>query len=105
MSEANTGKKRGYNLAVNQLTTANRSKNVNGRDKITFRGKTTVGGREIERTFVAQGKAAELISGMVRKGNTLNLRVIFERAPSNEDGKRGGEFCSVVALPRAKKAA
>ena len=92
---------KGYNVTVNQLTTAKKGTNANGKAKISFRGKMTVGGREVERTFLAQGAAADLISGMVRKGAELALRVIFERAPANDQGGRGGEYCSVVGLPRA----
>ena len=93
---------RAYNLAITQLTTASKGVTATGKTKITFRGKTTVAGREIERTVVAQGAAAELLDGKLRKGNSIDLRVLFERAPANEDGKRGGEFMTVVALPRAK---
>lgn len=93
-----------YNLALTQLTTASKGKNSKGTEKITFRAKGTIGGREVERTVVAQGAAAELISGMVRKGATMDLRVLFDRAPANEDGTRGGEFLTVVGLPRAKAA-
>jgi hypothetical protein len=96
---------RAYNIVATQLTTAKKGKNAKGTSKITFRAKATVGGREIERTVVAQGAAADLISGMVRKGSELKLRVLFERAPANDDGSKGGEFLTVVGLPREKKAA
>ena len=95
---------RAYNLTLTQITTASKGKNAKGTPKITFRAKGTVGGREIERTVVAQGAAADLIKGMVRKGAELSLRVLFERAPANEDGSKGGEFLTVVGLPRAKAA-
>ena len=95
-----------YNLEITQLTTADKAVNAKGTAKITFRGKLTVGKnkREIERTVVAQGKAAEQIRGMMRKGSVLNLRCMFETAPANEDGSKGGEFLTVVDLPRAKAA-
>jgi hypothetical protein len=95
---------RAYNVVAKQITTAKKGVNAKGTAKITFRAKLTVGGREIERTVVAQGAAAALISGKLRKGNELPLRVLFERAPANEDGKRGGEFLTVVGEPRAKAA-
>ena len=102
-NEANTAqaesKGKGYNFEIEQLTTANRRENSNGTPKITFRGKLIIRGRETERTVVAQGKAAELITGMVRKGNKLNLRVVFKNAV-NEDGSRGGEYLTVIDLPR-----
>jgi len=92
-----------YNIVATQLTTASRGKNANGKNKITFRAKATVAGREIERTVVAQGDAAELLTGKLRKGNTLPLRVLFERAPANDDGSKGGEFLAVVGLPRERE--
>lgn len=93
-----------YNVVVAQLTTATKGKNAKGTSKITFRGKLTVGGREIERTVIAQGAAADLIASAVRKGTEHKLRVLFERAPANEDGSKGGEFLTVVGLPREKTA-
>ncbi len=93
-----------YNFTVRQLTTAERSVISTGTDQVKFRGKLTVGGREIERTIVAQGDAAALLKGKLRKGQDIDLRVIFNRAPANDNGK-GGEFLTVVALPKPKKAA
>ena len=97
--------KKAYNFTVKQITTAERSTIANGTSQIKFRGELTLRGETRTRTVVAQGKAAELISGMVRKNATMDLRVLFERAPSTEEGQRGGEFLSVVGLPEAKKAA
>ena len=94
---------RAYNMTIKQITTAERSNNANGTPKIKFRGELTLRGETRTRTVVAQGKAAELISGMLRKGNNLELRCLFENAPANEDGKRGGEFLSVVGLPQPKE--
>ena len=96
---------RAYNLALTQLTTASKGVNAKGTAKITFRAKGTIGGREVERTVVAQGASADLIKGMLRKGGTMSLRCLLERAPANENGKRGGEFLTVVGLPLPKKAA
>lgn len=104
MTEATT-KQKAYNYDVVQQNDENRSQNVNGTDKIVFRGELTIRGRKTERTFVAQGKAAALISDMVGKGNTLKLRCVFNRAPANEDGTPGGEYLTVVDLPREKQAA
>lgn len=94
-----------YNVVASQLTSAVKAKNVNGKDKVTFRAKLTVGGREIERTVVAQGAAADLLKGKLRKGSDVALRVMFETAPANDGGKRGGQFLTVVGLPREKRAA
>ena len=94
---------RAYNMTIKQITTATRSTTASGKDQIKFTGELTLRGETRQRTVVAQGKAAELITGMVRKGNSMDLRVLFERAPANEDGKRGGEFLSVVGLPQPKQ--
>ena len=94
---------RAYNLKIKQITTAERSENVKGTPKIKFRGELMLRGQLRTRTVVAQGKAAELISGMLRKGNNLELRCLFENAPGTEEGKRGGEFLSVVGLPQPKE--
>ena len=99
-----TSNNRAYNVSVTQLTTASKAPAANGTDKITFRGSLTIKGQTRERTVVAQGKAAALIASNMRKGNVHDLRVLFERAPANDDGGRGGEFLTVVALPRAKAA-
>ena len=96
---------RAYNMTIKQITTAERSNNANGTPKIKFRGELTLRGETRTRTIVAQGKAAELISSMVRKGNSMDLRMVFENAPSTEEGKRGGEFLSVVGLPQPKQKA
>ena len=93
-----------YNLAITQLNTASKAPNSKGTAKITFRGKVMLRGREVERTVVAQGAAADKISGMVRKGASLNLRCLISEAPGQEEGKKGGQFLTVVDLPRAKAA-
>lgn len=100
-------KTKAYNISALQITTAEKSVTASGTDQIKFRGTLTVGGREIERTIVAQGAAAALLAGKLRKGRTIDLRVMFSRAPANDntDSKgRGGEYLTVVALPRAKAA-
>jgi len=102
MSTTNT-KGKGYNYSVKQLTTAERTTTASGTKQIKFRGSLKLRGKDAERTIVAQGKSAELIEGMLRKGNTLDLRVVFNRAPANEDGSKGGEFLSVIDLPRKKE--
>lgn len=96
---------RAYNIVATQLTTASKGVNAKGTEKITFRAKLTVAGREVERTIVAQGAAADLIKNIVRKGRQMKLRVLFETAPANDGAKRGGQFLTVVGLPREKQAA
>lgn len=93
-----------YNVTVKQTETAVRSTTANGTSQIKFRGEAMIRGEMRTRTVVAQGKSADLISDMVRKGSTLNLRVLFSRAPANEEGQRGGEFLSVVGVVEPKEA-
>lgn len=94
---------RAYNLKIKQTTTAVRSTTASGKQQIKFTGELTLRGKTRSRTVVAQGAAAEMIDGMVRKGSELELRCLFDRAPANEDGKRGGEFLAVVGLPTPKE--
>jgi len=94
-----------YNLKIRQTTAAVRSVTASGTDQIKFRGELTIRGKLRTRTVVAQGKAAALIEGMVGEGNELSLRGLFDRAPANEGGDRGGEFISVVGIPQARQAA
>lgn len=93
-----------YNLELTPVATAKKSKTATGKDMIKFRATATVRGRLVERTVVAQGAAAAMIKGMVRKGTAVAMRVLIENAPANEEGKRGGEFFTVVGLPVAKAA-
>ena len=93
-----------YNIVATPLAAATKGTNANGKSKITFRAKATVGGREIERTVIAQGAAADKIENLIEVGKDVALRVLFERAPANDDGSKGGEYLTVVDLPRAKAA-
>ena len=102
---ASTGNsQKAYNVVAHQLTAAEESTTASGKPSVKFRAKLTVGGREIERTVIAQGASAELLDGKLKQGEDISLRVLFKRAPANENG-RGGEYLSVVALPKTKAAA
>lgn len=90
-----------YNFAIVPVAAAVKSTTSTGKNQIKFRGTLTMRGREIERTVVAQGAAADLIKGMIKKGKSVDLRCVINRAPANEDGTKGGEYLSVVALPKA----
>ena len=94
-----------YNVTVKQTETAVRSVTASGTAQVKFRGEAMIRGELRTRTVVAQGKAAALIEGMVGEGNELSLRGLFDRAPANEGGDRGGEFISVVGIPQARQAA
>jgi len=93
-----------YNVTVKQTETAVRSVTASGTAQVKFRGEALIRGELRTRTVVAQGKSADLISGNLRKGTEHNLRVLFQRAPANEDGQRGGEFLAVVGIVEPKTA-
>lgn len=76
---------------------------ASGTQKLKFRATYTAQGQEKERTVLAQGKAAEAIANVIKVGEAVALRVMFDRAPGN-DGKPGGEFVTVLGLPTAKAA-
>lgn len=99
-----TSSAKAYNLKITPKGAVEDATTASGTRKIKFRGTYVVQGKERERTVIAQGKAAELIAGMVTTGEEIGLRCIFETAPALEEGKKGGEFVTVVALPRAKAA-
>lgn len=94
-----------YNVKATPLARATTSTMATGKKQIKFRATMTVRGKLVERTIIAQGAAADLVKGMIKKGQEVALRVLFERAPANDDSKRGGEYCSIVALPRVAAAA
>ena len=96
-----------YNFSIKQLDTAEKGTTATGTPKIKFRGELTLRGKTATRTVVAMGKSAELIAANMRKGTVHELRCVFNHAPANDDGKRGGEYLAVVDIPqpREKKAA
>ena len=104
MTEAAAPKsQKAYNLNVTPLTAVDTTPTTNGTKKIKFRGSFVQAGRTVERTVVAQGAAADLIEGKIETGNVIALRCVYNRAPG-ADGKKGGEFLAVVALPLPPKA-
>lgn len=103
MTEA-TKTRMGYNVTITPLTVV-AGKNVKGTEKIT--GRATVkkaDGSTLERTFVAQGAAAAAVGAVLKVGETVTVRAFYDRAPANDQGKRGGEYLTLLALPKAKAA-
>lgn len=94
-----------YNVNVIQLTEAETGVNAAGTEKIKFRASMTLRGKEVERTVIAQGKAAAAIAEGLGVSTQQSLRVLFENAPDNEDGTPGGQFLTVVGRPAPRKAA
>lgn len=62
----------------------------------------TFNGRPGKRTFVAKGKALEAVREHMSVGTTTKVRVLFSRV-IGEDGARGGEFLTAVAMPLPPK--
>ena len=103
--QTKTGRK-GYNLKITPKGDVETTTTAVGKTKIKFRGTFSQRGKTIERTVVAQGKAAAAIASVIIPGQEVGLRCLFENAPANEDGRKGGEYLAVLdlALP-SKKAA
>ncbi len=96
---------KGYNLSITPKDgTIDTTPTAAGTKKIKFRGTLTLRGKERERTVVAQGKAAEAIEGKIVAGEAISLRVLFDNAPSSEEGKKGAEFLTVLGIPLPPKA-
>ena len=104
-SNDNSGK--GYNIAITpKAGSIDTTPAANGTRKTKFRGTLTIKGQQRERTVVAQGKAAEAIEGMIKDGESVSLRVLFSHMPSEEEGKTGAEYLTVLGVPQpARKAA
>lgn len=96
--------KQAYNLTLTPLGEIDTTPTLSGTKKMKFRASYVTKGKTVERTVVAQGKAADKIDGIVKTGEPVALRCIFDRAPANDDGKPGGEFLTVVAIPLPPKA-
>jgi hypothetical protein len=101
-SNDNAGK--GYNLSITPKDgTIDTTPTASGTKKIKFRGTVKLRGQDRERTVVAMGKAAEAIEGKIVAGEAVSLRVLFDNAPSSEEGKKGAEFLTVLGLPLPPK--
>lgn len=94
---------KGYNIKMTPVSAPESSTIATGTAQVKFRAKMTLRGKEVERTVMAQGKSVEFVDG-VEVGNEVTLRCLFEEAPAVEEGKRGGQFLTVVGKPRAKAA-
>lgn len=92
-----------YNIKLNILSLDD-GKNAKGTRKLTGRATFQRGGKSFERTFIAQGKAADAVAEHLVVGSDVTVRTIFDRAPANEEGKQGGEFLTLIAMPLPPKA-
>ena len=92
-----------YNVKITPKSDIEVSANSNNTKKIKFRGQLMQRGKLVERTVVAQGKAADAIEAVLATGKEVGLRCLFSRAPANDEGKRGGEFLTAIGLPLPPK--
>lgn len=92
-----------YNISITPLSIVD-DKNVKGTRKISGRATFLRSGKSYERTFIAQGKAADAVAGALVVGTPVTIRTLFDRAPANDEGKKGGEFLTLIAMPLPPKA-
>ncbi len=105
MTEQSNSGGKGYNLKITPKDgTIDTTPSAKGTAKIKFRGTFEQRGKQVERTVVAQGKAADAIAAIVVGGQEIGLRCLFDRAPASEEGKKGGEFLTVLGIPLPPKA-
>lgn len=97
----------GYNITVTVKGAINTAPTVKGTRKLTFRGTAMIRGKERERTYVAQGSAADTVADKideaVKNGQPVKLRCLFSEAPAREEGQRGAEFMTIIGLPLPPK--
>lgn len=101
MNEQSQPVKKGYNLTLTPQGEIDTTPNSAGTPKKRFKATYVSKGKTFTRTVIAQGKAAAATEGLIVEGQPVVLRCVFNRAPANEDETLGGEFLSVVAVPKA----
>ncbi len=85
-----------------------------GVDRIRFRADIARGDKIVERTVLAQGRAAKAIAGMIKSGKAVTLTGVFARMPvipagetakpaAGETVRRrlGAEYVAITGLPQA----
>lgn len=85
-----------------------------GVDRIRFRATLVQGDKTIERTALAQGRAAKEISNVIKAGKEVRLKCVYSRMPItpkpgekiDPEGKvkLGAEYISIIGLPTDKAA-
>lgn len=92
----------GYTLKVTPVGSINIQVTAAGTPKLTFRAAIRgKGGRTLERTVVAKGKAHNALIPLLRIGEEVSIRAFYDRMPANEDGTRGAEYVTAIGLPKA----
>lgn len=102
MSDQTTVK--AYTITLTPKGEIDTTPNSAGTPKMRFRATYTAQGQQKERTVLAQGKAVEAVKDMIKVGEPVALRVIFDNAPANDEGKKGGEYLTVLGAPLPKAA-
>lgn len=102
MNENEKHDKKAYNLKLTPMGEIDTTPTAKGTPKKRFTAFYVSKGKTFTRTVIAQGKAAREIEGMVEEGKPVMLRCLFNRAPANDDGSKGGEYLAVVAVPKTQ---
>lgn len=92
----------GYTLKVTPVGHITLETMTTGTPKLTFRGAIQgKGGRTLERTIVAKGRAHDALAPLLRVGEEMSIRAFYDRLPANEDGTRGAEYVTAIGIPKA----
>jgi hypothetical protein len=91
--------KRAYNFDVTPSAIKNDT-DKGGKPYMTARVSLTLRGKTVERTLQMRGKMIAEVGSTLEVGKASPVRALFERAPANDDNKRGGDFLVAVGLPR-----
>lgn len=92
----------GYNIEVTPLGSITATPTAAGTPKLTFRAEVKAkGGRTLERTIVAKGRAHDALAAVLKEGRPVVIRGFYDRLPANDDGSRGAEYITAIGLPKA----
>lgn len=95
------GPRLGHTITLTPITPIEANTTDAGTPRLTFRAQVRAkGGRTLERTVVATGRAHDALAGMLRTGEQIRVRGFYDRAPANDEGRRGEEYITAICLPR-----
>lgn len=94
---------RGYNLNL-AIKESTETTTATGKPMIRAKVGLTLRGRQVTRTLVAMGAAADAIRDVIVPGENAMVRCLFDQV-ENENGEKGGQFLSALGLPRETAAA
>lgn len=92
-----------YNLNLSVQETSETTTST-GKPKIVSKVGLTLRGRQVTRTMVAMGAAADAVRDVMVPGETVRVRCLFDQV-EGEDGAKGGQFLTAIGLPRETAAA